>query len=138
MTNYWGLQIGESSLTCCVPVLLRVSRRVKQEYIFLDVVKWVVSQSINKRGLFYNLWFISRYNFKLDFMFLGNESELCECRANVFFWIRLRQPVWSYTLITIIRMISWAGTSVHKIFIFLLPCFVIIAFCLFLTLRSIL
>ena len=42
MTNYWGLQIGESSLTCCVPVLLRVSRRFKYENIFLDVVKWVV------------------------------------------------------------------------------------------------
>ena len=32
--------------------------------------------------------------------------------------------------------VSWAGMSVHKIFIFLLPCFVIIAFCQFLTLRS--
>ena len=62
MTNYWGLQIGEPSLTCCVPVLLRVSRRLKHENIFLDVVKRVVSQSINKRGLFYNFWFISRYN----------------------------------------------------------------------------
>ena len=42
-------------------------------------------------------------------MFLGNESKLCEYRANVFFWqIRLRQPVCSYTPITIIRMISWA------------------------------
>ena len=31
MTNYWGLQIGKPSLTCCVPVLLRVSRRFNQE-----------------------------------------------------------------------------------------------------------
>ena len=62
-------------------------------------------------------------------MFLENESKLCECRANVFFWrIRLRQPVWSYTPITVIRMISWVGMSVHNIFIFLLPCFVIIVF----------
>ena len=52
MTNYWGLQIGESSLTCCVPVLPRVSRGFKHENIFLDVLKWVVSQSINKLGLF--------------------------------------------------------------------------------------
>ena len=52
MTNYWGLQIGKPSLTCCAPVLLRVSRRFKQENILLDVVKWVVSQSIKKRGLF--------------------------------------------------------------------------------------
>ena len=54
MTNYSGPQIGKSSLTCCVPVLLRVSRRVKQENIILDVVKWMVSQSIKERGLFYN------------------------------------------------------------------------------------
>ena len=62
MTNHWGLQIGKPSLTCCVPVLLRVSRRFKQENIFLDVVKWVVSQSIKKRGLFYNFSSISRYS----------------------------------------------------------------------------
>ena len=43
MTYHWGLQIGKPSLTCCVPVLLRVSRRFKQENILLDVVKWVVS-----------------------------------------------------------------------------------------------
>ena len=61
MTNYWGLQIGKPSLTCCVPVLLRVSRRLKHENILLDVVKWVVSQSIKKHGLFYNFWSISRY-----------------------------------------------------------------------------
>ena len=48
-------------------------------------------------------------------MLLENESELRECKANVFFQrIRLRQPVWSYTPITIIRMIAWAGISVHK------------------------
>ena len=42
-------------------------------------------------------------------MFLENESKLCECRVNLFFWrISLRQPVCSYTPITIIRMISWA------------------------------
>ena len=30
-------------------------------------------------------------------MFLENESELCECRATVFFGgISLRQPVWSF------------------------------------------
>ena len=34
MTNSWGLQVKKN--------------------IFLDVVKWVVSQTINKRGLFYN------------------------------------------------------------------------------------
>ena len=51
-------------------------------------------------------------------MFLENKSKLCKCRANKIFWrIRLRQPVCSYTLITIIRMISWAGMSVHKTFI---------------------
>ena len=48
-------------------------------------------------------------------MLLENESELRECKANVFFQrIRLRQPVWSYTPITIIRIIAWAGISVHK------------------------
>ena len=42
-------------------------------------------------------------------MFLENESKLCQCRVNLFFWrISLRQPVCSYTPITIIRMISWA------------------------------
>ena len=139
MTNYWGLQIGKPSLTCCVPVLLRVSRRFKHENILFDVVKWVVSQSIKERGLFYNFWSTSRYNLNWDFMFLENKSKLCKCRADKIFWrIRLRQPVWSYTLITIIRMISCAGMSVHKIFIFLLSCFVIIAFCQFLTFRSIL
>ena len=39
MTNYWGLEIRKPSLTCCVPELFRVSRRVKQENILLDVVK---------------------------------------------------------------------------------------------------
>ena len=42
-------------------------------------------------------------------MFLENESKLWECRVYLFFWrISLRQPVCSYTPITIIRMISWA------------------------------
>ena len=36
-----------------------------------------------------------------------------------FFWrIRLRQPVCSYTPITIIRRISWAGLSVHNIYFY--------------------
>ena len=54
MTNYWELQIRKPSLTCCVHKLFRVSRRVKQENILLDVGKWVVSQSIKERALFYN------------------------------------------------------------------------------------
>ena len=58
MTNFWGIQIGKPSLICCVSVLLGVSRRFKQENILLDVVKWVVSQSIKKRGLFYDFRFI--------------------------------------------------------------------------------
>ena len=38
--------------------------------------------------------------------------------------IRLRQPVWSYKPITIIRMIAWAGISVHKpdLFFFTMFC----------------
>ena len=49
-------------------------------------------------------------------MFLENESLLCEC---FFFWrITLRQPVCSYTPITIIRRISWAGLSVPKIYFY--------------------
>ena len=52
MTNYWGLWIGKPSLTCCVPVLLRVSRRFKQENILLDVVKCVVSQSLKNVAYF--------------------------------------------------------------------------------------
>ena len=62
MTSYWGLQIGKPSLTCFVPVLLGVSRRLKYENILFDVVKWVVSQSIKERGLFYHFWTISRCN----------------------------------------------------------------------------
>ena len=31
MTNYRGLQIGKPCLACCVPVLLRVSRRLEEE-----------------------------------------------------------------------------------------------------------
>ena len=62
MTNHWGLQIGKPSLTCCVPVLLIVSRRLKHENILLDVVKCVLSKSIKERGLFYHFWSISRYN----------------------------------------------------------------------------
>ena len=109
MTNHWGLQIGKPSLTCCVPVLLIVSRRLKHENILLDVVKWVLSKSIKERGLFYHFWSISRYNLNEDFMFLENESKLCESRVNLFFWrISLRQPVCSYTPIIIIRMILWA------------------------------
>ena len=39
--------------------------------------------------------------------------------ASDFFWrIRLRQPVCSYTPITIIRRISWARLSVHKIYFY--------------------
>ena len=62
MNNHWGLQIGKPSLTCCVPVLLGVSRRWKHENILFDAVKWVVSQSIKEGGLFYYFWTISRYN----------------------------------------------------------------------------
>ena len=126
MTNHWGLQIGKPSLTCCVPVLLRVSRRLKQENILLDVGEWY-HNPLKNVACFIILWSISRYNLNWDFMFLENKSKLCKCRANQIFWrIRLRQPVWSYTPITIIHMISRAGMSVDKIFIFLLPCFVII------------
>ena len=39
MTNHWGLQIGKPSLTCCVPVLLIVCKRLKYENILFDVVK---------------------------------------------------------------------------------------------------
>ena len=46
--------MGKPSQTCCVPVLLRVNRKFKQENILLDVVNWVVSQSIKEHGLFYN------------------------------------------------------------------------------------
>ena len=130
MTNHWGLQIRKPSLTCCVPELLRVSRRFKHENILIDV-----------GGCYHNpLQNVACFIISDLFHFsISNKSKLCKCRANQIFWrIRLRQPVWSYTPITIIRMISWAGMSVHKIFIFLLPCFVIIAFCQFLTLRSIL
>ena len=52
MTNHWGLQIGKPSLTCCVPVLLGVSRRFKQENILLNVVRCVVSQSIKNVAYF--------------------------------------------------------------------------------------
>ena len=31
MNNYRGLQIGKPCLACCVPVLLRVSRRLEEE-----------------------------------------------------------------------------------------------------------
>ena len=85
MTNHWGLPIGKPSLTCCVPVLLIVSRRLKHENILLHVVSWRVSQSIKERGSFYHFWSISRYNINWDFIFLENESKLCECRANLFF-----------------------------------------------------
>ena len=40
MTNHWGLQIWKQSLTFCVPVLLRVSRKFKHENILLDVGGW--------------------------------------------------------------------------------------------------
>ena len=40
-TNYWGLQTRKPSLTCRVPELFKVSRRVKQENILPDVGKWV-------------------------------------------------------------------------------------------------
>ena len=62
-------------------------------------------------------------------MFLENESKLCECRANVFFWrIRLRQPIWSYTPITFIRMISWVGMSVHSSVCFYCHVFLLLPF----------
>ena len=74
------------TLVLCVPVLFRIIRRAKREYILFDVVKWVVqfnnykhdirnlkksfsykfrrirtrdSQSIKERDLFYNFRFIS-------------------------------------------------------------------------------
>ena len=41
------------------------------------------------------------------------------CASVFFFWrITLRQPVCSYTPITIIRRISWAGLSVPKIYFY--------------------
>ena len=55
-------KLENPSLTCCIPVLLGVSRRLKYENILFDVVKWVVSQSIKERGLFYHFWTISRCN----------------------------------------------------------------------------
>ena len=60
---------------------------------------------------------------------MEDKSELRECKANVFFQrIRLRQPVWSYTPITIIRMIAWAGISVHKPDLFFSTCMWVLLF----------
>ena len=43
----------------------------------------------------------------------------CANAGLTFFWrIRLRQPVSSYTPITIIRRISWAGLSVNRIYFY--------------------
>ena len=39
MTYQFGLKI---ILGLCVPVLFRIIRRAKREYILFDVVKWVV------------------------------------------------------------------------------------------------
>ena len=45
-------------------------------------------------------------------MFLGNESKLCDAGLMSFFGGKKKTPI------SIIRMISWAGMSVHKIFMF--------------------
>ena len=84
MTYQFGLK---TILVLCVPVIFRIIRREKREYILFDVVKWLVqlnnykhdirnskrsfpysfcrirtrdSQSIKERDLFYNFRFISR------------------------------------------------------------------------------
>ena len=103
MTNYRGLQTRKPSLTCCVPELFRVSRRVKQENILLDVVKQVaqlynykhhnqnskrefpllISSTQNKRlTIHYRTWlilyrYISRIFFFFFFFFLTIFCEYC-------------------------------------------------------------
>ena len=108
MTNHFGLK---TISVFCVPVLFRIIRRAKRENILLDVVKRVVQlnnckhdirnskrsfpysfcrirtrdpQYIKERNLFYNFRLISRESQNSEFMFLENESELCECRVNLF------------------------------------------------------
>ena len=100
MTNYWGLQTRKPSLTCCVPELFRVSRRVKQENIFLDVVKWVaqlnnykhhnrnskrefpllISSTWNKRlTIHHRTWLILyRYTSRILFFFFFFFTIFCE------------------------------------------------------------
>ena len=48
MTYQFGLKI---ILGLCVPVLFRVIRRAKREYILFDVVKWVVQLNNYKHDI---------------------------------------------------------------------------------------
>ena len=48
MTYQFGLKI---ILVLCVPVLFRIIRRAKREYILFDVVKWVVQLNNYKHDI---------------------------------------------------------------------------------------
>ena len=48
MTYEFGLKIIQ---VLCVPVLFRIIRRAKQEYILFDVVKWVVQLNNYKHDI---------------------------------------------------------------------------------------
>ena len=48
MTYQFGLKI---ILGLCVPVLFRIIRRAKREYILFDVVKWVVQLNNYKHDI---------------------------------------------------------------------------------------
>ena len=48
MTYEFGLKI---ILVLCVPVLFRIIRRAKREYILFDVVKWVVQLNNYKHDI---------------------------------------------------------------------------------------
>ena len=101
MTNNWGLQIGKPSLNCCVPLLLSVSKRFKQENILLDVVKWVVSQSITKHGLFHNFSSIFSLSNAGGVIFCLKIILLSSCYfPSLFIFILLIHYSWCSELIT--------------------------------------
>ena len=75
------------------------------------------SQAIKERGLLYYFLFISRCSPNYEFMFLENESELCECRANFFFGGKGYGNISGPTHRLPFR-VSWARLSVHKIYFY--------------------
>ena len=93
-------------------------RNSKKSFLYsFRPIKTRDSQSIKERGLLCYFWLISRYSPNNEFMFLENESELCECRAIVFFGRKGYGNISGPTH-RLPSRVSWAGLSVHKIYFY--------------------
>ena len=137
MTNHWGLQIGKPSLTCCVPVLLIVSRRLKHENILLHVVIGGEYHNPLKNVAYFIISDLFQDIILIKTSCFWKMKVNCANAGLIFFLADKVTPTCLFLHTDYHYPYDFMSGNVGT-YIYILPCFAIIAFCQLLTLRSIL